>query len=46
MGLFGCRAEEAEGMLYSSRSRPGLTHLVLFSPPALAAAGAPLPFPA
>ena len=39
------RAEGAEGMLYSSRSRPDLSHLVLFSPQAVAAAGAPLPFP-
>ncbi len=39
------RAEGAEGMLYSSRSRPDLTHLVLFSPAVLAGAGAPQPFP-
>lgn len=40
------RAEGAEGMLYSSRSRPDLAHLVLFSPLAVAAFGASLPFPA
>ncbi len=39
------RAEGAQGLLYSSRSRPDLTHLVLFdlSPEVLLSAGAPLP---
>lgn len=40
------RAVGAEGMLYSSRSRPELTHLVIFRPGLLHSAGAPLPFPA
>ncbi len=40
------RAAGAEGMLYSSRSRPELTHLVIFRPGLLHGAGAPLPFPA
>ena len=40
------RAAGAEGMLYSSRSRPDLSHLVIFRPGLLRSAGAPLPFPA
>ncbi len=41
------RAAGAQGMLYSSRSRPDLTHLVLFdlSPAVVLGAGEPLPFP-
>jgi len=39
------RAAGAEGMLYSSRSRPDLSHLVLFDDPAplIRSLGAPLP---
>ncbi|MFZ1468338.1 MAG: RES family NAD+ phosphorylase [Paracoccaceae bacterium] len=40
------RAAGAQGLLYSSRSRPDLTHLVLFDAAAIRAAGAPRPFPA
>ncbi len=42
------REQGAQGMLYSSRSRPDLTHLVVFTdqPGALQPAAAPLPFPA
>lgn len=42
------RADGAQGMLYSSRSRPDLTHLVVFTnvQGRLRTAGAPLPFPA
>lgn len=40
------RKAGAEGMLYSSRSHPDLTHLVIFRPDLLHGAGAPLPFPA
>lgn len=38
------RAAGAQGMLYSSRSRPDLTHLVLFDPAALRGSGTCLPF--
>lgn len=43
------RARGADGMVYASRKRPELTHLVLFrwnapGAPVLARAGAPLPF--
>ncbi|MEZ5796079.1 MAG: RES family NAD+ phosphorylase [Paracoccaceae bacterium] len=40
------RAAGAGGMLYSSRSRPDLTHLVVFCPGLLRQTGAVLPFPA
>lgn len=40
------RAAAAEGMLYSSRSRPELTHVAIFRPGLLRQAGPPLPFPA
>lgn len=41
------RARGAQGLLYPSRSRPALTHLVLFSTaaPLVAPAGAPCPWP-
>ena len=39
------RALGAEGLFYSSRSRPDLTHLVLFAPSVILSAGAPQPFP-
>lgn len=39
------RAAGAEGMLYSSRSRPELSHLVIFQPGLLQSVGPPLPFP-
>ncbi|UWQ15806.1 RES family NAD+ phosphorylase [Aliiroseovarius sp. M344] len=41
------RADGAQGLMYSSRSRPDLTHLVLFdaSPDRLHIAGSPIPFP-
>ena len=38
------RASGAQGMLYSSRSRPDLTHLVLFDRVAILGMGAALPF--
>lgn len=38
------RAAGAQGMLYSSRSRPDLTHLVIFNPAAVLSAGQPFPF--
>ena len=38
------RASGAQGMLYSSRSRPDLTHLVLFDGAAILGMGAALPF--
>lgn len=42
------RDRNAQGMLYSSRSRPDLTHLVLFvnTSKQVQVAGDPLPFPA
>jgi hypothetical protein len=40
------RTAGAQGMLYSSRSRPELTHLVIFDPAAVIGTDAPLPFPA
>jgi hypothetical protein len=39
------RAAGAQGVLYSSRSRPELTHLVIFDPAVIVGTGAPLPFP-
>lgn len=40
------RAEGAQGLLYSSRSRPELSHIVLFDPGPVRAGGtAPLPWP-
>lgn len=39
------RADGAQGLLYSSRSRPDLTHLVLFDLSTIRTAGDALPFP-
>ncbi|MCK8482811.1 RES family NAD+ phosphorylase [Aliiroseovarius sp. S2029] len=41
------RADGAQGLMYSSRSRPDLTHLTLFTtdPGAVRLAGPPIPFP-
>ncbi|GHE90042.1 hypothetical protein GCM10016455_07960 [Aliiroseovarius zhejiangensis] len=41
------RADGAQGLMYSSRSRPDLTHLTLFTtdPGALRMTGLPIPFP-
>ena len=39
------RAAGAEGMFYSSRSRPDLTHLALFGPAVIRVVGKALPFP-
>lgn len=44
---FSDRAREAgaQGMFYASRSRPDLTHLVLFDLSVITKAGAPQPLP-
>ncbi|WP_245744777.1 RES family NAD+ phosphorylase [Aliiroseovarius sediminilitoris] len=41
------RADGAQALMYSSRSRPELTHLVLFDtrPALVRIAGSPIPFP-
>ena len=40
------RARGAQGLLYSSRSRPELTHCVIFAPNTLSLAGDPAPWSA